>query len=343
MIRRISTRFDVMRDGARHQTLIAIDTPAIEMVSDAKIKTSLTGTFAATKDFDYLKDRIRPYLVINGQAFALGEFLPSAISTEYSAGGADYIKIQAYDGGMILNDAKLEDRRTFTKNMRYTDIVQSILTENGIQKVICTDCPMTLQTDREDWEIGDSYLDLINDLLSEINYNSLWFDRNGFARISPYKPPTADNISVTYRSGISLIKPECTKTWDESNTPNVFIGIVDNPDYDEPMIAKAVNDDPSSRLSTVYKGRRIPVVYNLDNIASLSELQNYVDNKKFNSLLSAETIEFETAINADHAIWDILNINTDNLKGIFAETEWTIELAYNGSMRHKAKRVNNVD
>lgn len=85
--------------------------------------------------------------------------------------------------GRIPQRSRTEKRVLFQAGQRYTDIVQSILLELGISRIIAIQSDATLKNDRADWEIGTSWIKIINSLLAEINYQSLWFDTEGNARI----------------------------------------------------------------------------------------------------------------------------------------------------------------
>ena len=77
----------------------------------------------------------------------------------------------------------------------------------------------------------------------------------------------------------------------------------------------------------------------MDNIASQAALQAYVERLRFESQLADETVTFTTANTPNHGYKDILALEHERLSGIYQETEWTMQLAYNGQMTHKAKRI----
>ena len=67
----------------------------------------------------------------------------------------------------------MEKRPFFPAGERYTDRIQALLQQCGIQSAIVEDSDEIFATDREDWEIGTTVLDIVNNLLDEINYQSL--------------------------------------------------------------------------------------------------------------------------------------------------------------------------
>lgn len=340
MNRTVAFVYDVYRDGAKYETLEAVGTPTIRTVASGELKMALSGTFIQNPNVDFLTDTIRPSMILNGETYPLGEFYATTVPISYE-NGVDHMQVEAYDGCLILKQATLTDMLTLKAGKKYTDIVQNFLTENGIEKAIIENSSATLATDREDWDIGTPALTVINALLKEINYNPLWFDLEGNARVQKYVQPSANTVSISYASGeTSIIASDCSSSLDTYSAYNVFIAVVSSPDYELPMRAVSVNDDPASPLSTIRRGRRIvaPVV-KLDNIASQEDLQEYVDNLRFKSMASGETITFTTANNPIHGVGEVLSIDHERLSGIYEETEWTMYLSYSGQMEHKAKKV----
>lgn len=347
--RTVATRFDVIRGGVKYCELAARGAPVVRMIMDAAVKGTLNGSFDVVPigmrdnpnpQVDFLSDAIKPYLILDGEEYPLGEYLAATVYANHRS-GADYYEVEAYDYGLVLQQHTTESRASFAANNKYTDIVQAILLDAGFERIICIDSDAVLPAAREDWEIGTPYINVINDLLREINYKTIWFDSDGNAHIEPYVAASAANIKHTYASGeYSIIKADTVAVLDTYTAYNVFIAQVQNPDLPEPLTAAAVNDDPESPLSTLRRGRRIvaPPV-RLDSIASQEALQEYVDYLKFESMKSYETASFETAKAPVHGAGDVIALQHEALNGIYEETEWSITLDVYGQMTHKARKV----
>lgn len=337
--RRISRRVDVVRNGVVVSTMRIVSAPTVAMRADAELKMNLSGTFEANAEMQPERDILRPVMIINGKEYPLGEYAVSVLESQYE-GNATHVRIEAYDRSLYLKQSKIEQRYYIQAGSKYTDIAQALLMEAGISRAICIPSAATFATDRDDWEIGTSRLEILNDLLAEINYESVWFDVDGNARIHPYEAPSAANIAHRYEAGeYSIIKDNYTSEIDIFDTPNVFIAVVSNPDYDVPMIATAVNDTPTSIMSTVQRGRRIVRVDQLNNIASQDELQAYVDNARTESMLATEMTRFYTAINPTHGMRDVIALNNGSASGIYQETEWQITMEAGADMVHTARRA----
>lgn len=333
-------RFDIVENGVCIGQAFALNKPSVKCDSDAEVKLSLSGEFVLNiQDPNWLKARIKPYLIIGGKESSLGEYLISQADDCMDKKGLKFWQIKGMDLGRIPQRSRTEKRVLFQAGQRYTDIVQSILLELGISRIIAIQSDATLKNDRADWEIGTSWIKIINSLLAEINYQSLWFDTEGNARIQPHRQVDGTVIDHRYESGeLSQIKPQVDISSDIYKAYNVFTAMVSSPEYEEPMIAVSVNDIPTSRISTVNIGRVQAPIEKLDDIANQEELQKYVDNLRFQSMCSTETISFRTALN-QHQVRDIVSIHHPQASGIYQETQWKMTLSYDGEMTHTAQRV----
>lgn len=333
-------RFDIVENGVCIGQAFALNKPSVKCDSDAEVKMSLSGEFVLNiQDPNWLKARIKPYLIIGGKESSLGEYLISQADDCTDKKGVKFWQIKGMDLGRIPQRSRTEKRVLFQVGQRYTDIVQSILLELGISRIIAIQSDATLKNDRADWEIGTSWIKIINSLLAEINYQSLWFDTEGNARIQPHRQVDGTVIDHRYESGeLSQIKPQVDISSDIYKAYNVFTAMVSSPEYEEPMIAVSVNDIPTSRISTVNIGRVQAPIEKLDDIANQEELQKYVDNLRFQSMCSTETISFRTALN-QHQVRDIVSIHHPQASGIYQETQWKMTLSFDGEMTHTAQRV----
>lgn len=337
--RRLSRRVDIIRNGVAVDELMIEEAPTVSMDMAAALKMSLSGTFRRNSAFLPLTDLLRPVLILDGAEYPLGEYVIS-VSADAHAPARDTVRIEAYDRALVLQQSKLEDRIHIDAGTKYTDAIQALLIGDSISRIICDPSDAVLATDREDWEIGTDHLTIINALLVEINYADIWFDLNGVARLHRYAAPDVGNIRHTYAAdAMSVIKAEAESELDIYDAPNVFIAIVSTADYDVPMRATAVNDSPASAISTIRRGRRIPIIERLDNIASQEELQAYVDNLRIRSMLATEAVKFATAINPVHGVGDVLALRHPALEGIFEETAWSITMEAGADMTHAARRA----
>lgn len=325
----------VMRNGAEFGEALSVDGPQIEMVSDAEIKKSLSANLILPDGTDILHDTLMPCIIVDGITSVLGEYYIGTYTEQTNDYGQSYTEIEAYDGGFLPSRYRTENIIHFSAGANYVDTIQALLIEAGVEKIIATANSATLTNDREDWEIGTTYLEIINALLAEINYESLWFDNNGFARIAPKRVADPDTVHHKYTSGqYSILSVPRSRETDIFDKYNVFVAYVDSADNDELMIATAVNDDPASILSVQNRGRIQAPPQRLDNIASQEELQVYVDSWKSKSMMSTETVSISTAIDKSHEILDTVQLEDS----IYLEYSWSMNLSGENEMNHTLRR-----
>lgn len=345
MTRELSYRIDVLRNGAPYTTLqwSADAPPQVYVQRDATLHASLKGEFVPNAAVNFLSDELQPVMILNGAETPLGVFRATTVKTSASAEGRR-VEVEAYDRCWRVYSNKTESILHLSAGASYITEIRKLLTACGIALVIATPSDAVLQTDREDWNAGTSYLTICNALLKEINYESVWFDASGVCRLEPYQEPSAEQID--WRYGVSeAILPVChpSPDWSDEedlfNAPNVFVVTCSNPDMAAPMTATAVNDNPASRKSTFQRGMRIVSMQNVNNIASQEELQAYANRLRNESLLSTRTITFYTLAESGHGVGDVLSLTHDEIGGLYLETGWQLTLAAGELMAHSAKRT----
>ncbi len=335
---RYAVRYEVLRGGGVYAELSPIDTPEISYVSSSALKMSMRGTFRyPEEDLNFVSDRLRIVAVINGTEYPCGTFVVTGVTESHSATD-DAVELEAYSILYLAQRKKTESRLHLSAGTNYITAVSSLLIGAGITGIVSSATGLTLASDREDWEIGTPYITIINDLLDEINYNSAWVDLEGRVNLTPYAAPSAANIAHTYTAGeYSLITDTWKRTDDVYSKCNVFLCICGNPDL-TPMSATAVNDDPNCRYSTVHIGR-VLYVETVDNVPNQAALTARANNLLAKSLLSEETVEFETQFMPTHTAFETVALDNGRMSGIYAETEWRMPLDPRNAMVHKAKRV----
>lgn len=340
MIRELDVRFGVYRSGALLTFLQSTDAPTMSMDSSGAIKTSLQGSFLPNDKVNWLTDEVRPELIINGETHRCGVFIPVTVEGKTGENGKT-LTVSMYDRCFLAQSLRLEQILHIQSGAFYIDVVLSLLEQCGITLVMQTPNVATITTDREDWDVGTSYLTVINQLLSEIGYKDLWFDSEGYARIEPKLNPTADNIQhrINANDPSVFLSPSHSVASDIFNKPNVFVCICSNPDLGAPLTATAVNDNPQSPLSVQRRGRRISELVKVNNIASQEDLQAYARRLVFDSMTSSDTIIVRTGLLPGFGVNDVVALRDDDATGICVEKSWTMELVSGGKMVHTLGKV----
>lgn len=340
MIRTFESEVYALRNGVRLKRLKCVEPPNIYADASSMIKTSLSGRFLEDGEVNWLSDEIQPVIVIDGEEFPAGVFRAANITMNLDGRGR-ILEVEAYDRGYMVQQCRTERIIHLASGTNYIDAIESLLAVCGVTRILKTPTAYTLTTDREDWEVGSSYLTIVNQLLAEINYRELWFDANGYAVMKPVQTLSADRVNHTYdtESLFSVTARDCESETDLYNKPNVFVVIFANPDLEEIMVATAENNSPSSPTSTVSRGMRITSVTKVDNIASQEALQAYAEELRGKSMLSSETVTIKTAIMPNHGIGDTVALNHPGAQGIYEETGWYMELKAGEYMSHDLRKV----
>lgn len=340
MTRLVDVRFIVTRDGSDYCELYPKSAPTLRMEGDNSVKGTLSGEFVQDERIDWMRDKIRPELIIDGIVWPLGVYLPVSVRNKESE-TSKTAQIEAYDQGWQVQDVRTEGVLHISSGTNYIEAIKTLLTAAGIVIVIATPTSATLTEDREDWEPGTSYLEIINQLLDEINYNTLWFNQQGAAILEPESVPTAANIEHTINSDDPgcLMLPGISNEVDLFNAPNVFVCVCSNPDKSGVMTATSENTNPQSALSIARRGRRIVQVTKVDNIASQAELEAYADLMRNESMITGETWQIQTALQPGHGVNDVVAFHHRDETSICIERAWSMSLTSGGIMTHTLKKV----
>lgn len=356
-MRTIDFSFRVLRNGSFFgylQTPVQ-SAPTIRMLDSAEIKTSLSGTFGTTVtdidgntiEADWLSDEIQPVMTIDGVEHTLGIFAPASV-TPIESDGITAMNVEAYDRCWKVRDTNAETRPYFAAGTPYITAVEILLTGAGISTVLATPSAAVLAEARE-WDIGTSFLQIVNELLGEINYKPLYFTGDGFAILEPASVPDPEAIDHRISDEpdelahgadrIDRMLPQISRETDVYSTPNVFVCCCANPDKTANMVAKAENLNPQSPLSVNRRGRRVVQVTQLDNIASQEELQAYADRQRNNSLIGGETIRIAIALQPGYGVADVIALRYKDLAAICILRSYTMELRVGGAMQLALEKV----
>lgn len=339
--RDVSYQVRVLKNGVESGELLwqAANAPAVIWDKDGQIKSSFTGQFYPPDGVELLADELKPYIVVNGVESPLGVFRPATLTRVNTAYGS-MLSIEAYDRCWKLQSTRTESVIHFDAGTLYTAAIDQLLTKCGVSLRLITASLAKLATDREDWEVGTDILTIVNQLLSEIAYNELWFDADGVARVEPYQEISSRPIVHKYgeKGMFRPVSHGSSVETDLFSKSNVFICVCSNPELPEPMVAISENDNPASVTSIFRRGMRIAQRYQVQNIASQAELQAYADKLRLESMFSTEMLSFETLAEGGHGLGDSLSIDDRRLGGIYEETAWSITMKAGELMRHTAKR-----
>lgn len=333
-----SVRYEVLRNGGVYGTVESEDVPEIQCNTESDLILSIKGAFVSDGEYNFLTDRLRPVITLNGTEYPVGIYV---VTTEERSekNGHRIVGIEGYSILYLAKRKKTETRIHINAGENYITVISNLLASAGIDSIEAQPTSYTFATEREDWDIGTPVLNIVNALLAEISYVNAYVDLEGKVVLRKYTPPTMEAVKHTYTEGNkSLIVPEYTLTDDKFDKANVFRLTCDNPDMDAVMVAMSENNSPSSPFSTANIGR---VLHNekVDNVPSQEALQERADAMRDKSLQTTEEILFMTAIVPTHTPHDVVALQVGNASGIFVETGWRLVISPDNDMVHTARRI----
>lgn len=313
----------------------------------AQIKRTARFTLEENGNINFLRDRIKPYARLRMPdggwvEWPLGVFILSTPPRKATPEGWVVREVEAYDLLQVLVDDKVPDRYPITAGTNYIAAIKDLLTGAGLTALNLTPTDKALPT-ASDWEPGTSKLEIINGLLTAINYRALWVDENGVAVAEPYISPAEQAPAYTYQDDDqSVIFPEVQESLDLFAVPNRWVLVVSEPDR-PPLVAVYTNDNSDSPTSTVNRGRVI-VDFRQEQAADQETLDALAARLAFEASQVFEQVEVETAIMPMHSHADVIELYFAAL-GIrhkYSEVGWEFELKAGAHMRHKVRRVVSV-
>lgn len=315
---------------------------SIDFNADVDIKRTCSLNISELKDIDILNDRVRPYMLLDTPTgvleFPLGVFL-LASPTKIAKKGLLRQSVDGYDKTIILADDKFTTRYTIPSGTNYVVAIKQILATAGIPDAEITATTKTTQT-AIDFEIGTSKLAAVNKLLHDINYNDIYVDAEGVFRAEIYQAPEERTIDAYYMCNKkSIICDGAELIQDMFAAPNKFVRYIENAERGT-LISTATNDDPTSPLSTVSRGRTVVDIEAVNDVPDQATLDLYVYRLLAESKVY-EQMSFSTANIPNHNYLDCLYVENTELitAGKYIEHAWKMDLSVGGQMSHIVRRA----
>ncbi len=310
----------------------------------ADIKRTARFELKDTCEIDWLNEKIQPFVLLrmldgNWVEFSQGIFL---LPTPRRHHNGSFISrsIEAYDGNLILNNDKFLKRYTISSGISYYDAIVQIIKSAGISKINIEYTDKVLDRDLE-FEIGDTKLTRVNELLEAINYVQLHVDENGYFTSYKYISPSDRIPEITYRDDKqSVIIPDVEEEIDIFNVANSWVCVASNPES-EPLVSTYENNNPDSKTSIINRGMRIVDYRTIDEIADQYTLNDYVSRIAYEASQIYGNIDFKSAVMPIHGYSNVLNFNYSGLSinDKYSEVSWSMPLTAGGQMNHRIRKV----
>lgn len=207
--------------------------------------------------------RLRPVLVVEGlPEIPLGVYLPAGAPEEWTAPGLT-VGLELLDRATVLDQDEITESYTVDTSTAILSAVATVIASAGESIAVDAGVTTTLASAMV-WPVGTSKLQIVNDLLSALNYSSLWVDGTGAFRATPYLRPAQRGLGYELINGdrelvygeSSIYLPEWSRDRDLFSVPNKVVAVQAATGSAEPLSGTATNTDPASPFSYVSRGNR---------------------------------------------------------------------------------------
>jgi hypothetical protein len=241
---------------------------------------------------DWLNTRIRPVVILTSGASVLevplGIYLCAAPVEEWSEKGRTW-KVELVDKLSVLDqDIQLDANGNpitygLEQGVNIISVVRQLITAAGESPNAIGAGNETLAASQV-WETGTTTLKIINDLLTQAGYFSLWCDGSGDYRTVPYVPPAQRQPIYSYANPFeigenSLLSPDWTNDQDIYAIPNRYVVIGQGDDTTPGLTATATNTNVNSPFSYPSRGRWITQIEKDVEATGQDALESYAERK----------------------------------------------------------------
>lgn len=301
-----------------------------------------TASVLLSRDLDWGRAIIRPYMILNGIRFNLGAYYTNTPDRVLGEQPLMY-QVECYDLLDALNTPTGE-AYAIAAGGSYVNAIYDVLTSQGFTKFVLDKSRIgtTLPTAKV-WPLDTqtTWLNVVNDLCAAIGYRGVWSDWNGYLRIEPYLQPGIRQSEWTYETqGLqAMTSQQRTYTKDYYGAPNRWVAIRNNDvagttPVEGNGVYTYVNQFNGLTSVEARGGRVITSILQLDaadQSALIAQTQQAVET----DLRLQTKITLDTSPNPLHWHFDKVTLNDSeagqNLEVM--EQEWELPLS-GGNMKH---------
>lgn len=315
-----------------------------------RLKASLTMKIQETQylNIDYENDRLKLELEIDGVRYNKGIYLISSAKRSVKSTGTTRF-LTCYSMLKILDNNKVNTSYYLPKGANIYTAIVNLLGSNAYN---ITPTDKTLNTDYTA-TIGTSKLDIINDLLDIINYNSLIVDDNGVFVSYPYVLPADRETEIYYIDGdpktsdesnvCRFISGDYDEDLDTFDIPNIFTRHTNDVSINPPIVAtypiQLTGQDPITIDGRLPNVNAEPV----SDVADYATLYAICKRAAADSRSVYSHLEVATAINPNHGYMTCVEVKVGDIDYKYIETSWSMKLSAGQLMKHTLRRVVNLD
>lgn len=178
--------------------------------------------------------------------------------------GRDYTK--------RMMNSKLKNSASFASGEKLVDVVKALAINSGIPAAKLTRIPTWTRTigSRLDYERNTPRWEIAK-AAAAAKKADLWFDAEGYLRLTEFPDPTAGAIEWVFKTGKSGNLVKYSRSVNDSELYNIVQVQGAAPDSGLPAFYEAKNTEPSSPTSVDKIGERVMPLVQLDAVSTTAE------------------------------------------------------------------------
>jgi hypothetical protein len=269
-----------------------------------------TGTMVVTRALEWGRQRVRPYMTLRSgdleERWNLGVYLMS--TPERVVGAVPQVfSVDLYDKTQVLNTSHGATVH-IPKNGNYLAKAKALILAAGETAVLFDDSAVSAVAPNDEmWPLDESTttLDIVDEILSRVNYTPVWNDRQGVYRAGPKVLPTNMPSSWHYdtSSDRTSVAEYRTETLDLFNTPNEWIFVRDDPGQNLPTqdSGRTIIQNPDYGPSSIVgRGGQIVRRVIMSDAADDSLFEDFARSTAAEQMQPGHTVKIETSANPTH-------------------------------------------
>ena len=297
------------------------------------IKRTLSGVTldaADTAAFNSISSRLQLFMVIKGEEFPLGRYVPSDWARFRLSGGNQSVA-SFYDEGFIIDQ---QIPNAFGANSLTGEVASAALTRFLLQYPIAFYIAGPSEfTTLGSWAAGTRGGQVLDQLAVDGDYLSPWFDNSSVLQLRRTFDPAHEIPNFDFDAGGYVIRDQIIESDNLINAPNRFVVIGNGAAvFDEAVIASA--DVPSSAPHSIANRGFIVSEVTTRQVTTRSQAAAIAQQLVQTQTLFQQ-VELETLPDPRHDSYDVIRWQS----ALWQEIAWTLPLDVTQPMRHTLRRA----
>lgn len=293
--------------------------------SSIKRQLDLELDFNETSQVNIIRDRILPFIVIDGISYPLGRYMFTDDTQNVKSEG-NFGSYTLLDESFAI-DTEL-DAGWSPQGRSIPISIRQLLSPIPFIRTRIEPSPFDAIGS---FAIATSRLSVLETYEELGDYFPFWMDHEGVLRMIRTKDPAVEVPDFSYDDNPSIV-PGIAKTTDLFTRPNRFVVIGDtNNSSSQPIVGRA--DIPSSAPHSIQnRGFVVPKI-DRKSVSSVGQATAIARNLALRDTV-IENLEFDTPLDPRHDSYNVLHLLGEN----WLEYAWSMDLRAGGRMSHSARR-----